>query len=78
MNSTIQSINRLLYGPLLAAAYAVTGKLGLMLALPPGYASGVFPTAGLSVATVYLWGRSAYLSNPFDWSRRKARRPVCS
>ena len=26
MNSTIQSINRLLYGPLLAAAYVVTGK----------------------------------------------------
>ncbi|MCP5124065.1 MAG: CHASE domain-containing protein [Gammaproteobacteria bacterium] len=59
-NSNVRSINRLLYGPLLAAAYVVTGKLGLMLALPPGYASGVFPAAGLAVAAAYLWGRSTY------------------
>ena len=38
-------------GVVLAVTYVVTGKLGLMLALPPGYASGVFPAAGLSVAT---------------------------
>ncbi|MBL8472951.1 MAG: CHASE domain-containing protein [Rhodocyclaceae bacterium] len=38
----------------------MTGKLGLMLALPPGYASGVFPAAGLSVAAAYLWGRWTY------------------
>ncbi len=37
--------------------YILTGKLGLMLALPPGYISGIFPAAGLAVAAAYLWGR---------------------
>ncbi len=37
-------------GVMLAAAYIVMGKLGLMLAVPPGYASGIFPPAGLAIA----------------------------
>ena len=43
-------------GLMLAAAYAVTGKLGLLLAIPPGYASGLFPPAGVAFAAAYLWG----------------------
>ena len=43
-------------GVMLAAAYIALGKLGLMLAIPPGYASGVFPSAGLAIAAAYLWG----------------------
>lgn len=43
-------------GLMLTAAYVVMGKLGLMLAVPPGYASGIFPPAGLVVAAAYLWG----------------------
>ena len=43
-------------GLILAATYVVLGKLGLMLAVPPGYASGIFPPAGLAVAAAYLWG----------------------
>lgn len=44
------------FGLMLAATYVVLGKLGLMLAIPPGYASGVFPPAGLAIAAAYLWG----------------------
>ena len=43
-------------GLMLAAAYVVLGKLGLMLAVSPGYASGIFPPAGLAIASAYLWG----------------------
>lgn len=43
-------------GFMLAATYVVMGKLGLMLAVSPGYASGIFPPAGLAIAAAYLWG----------------------
>lgn len=43
-------------GVILAATYVAIGKLGLMLAIQPGYASGIFPPAGLAVAAAYLWG----------------------
>ncbi|WP_161984401.1 response regulator [Mariprofundus erugo] len=45
-------------GLLVAVSYAIVGKLGLMLALPPGYASPIFPPAGLAVALTYLAGVS--------------------
>ncbi len=54
-------MRRLLGGLSLALAYLVAGKLGLMLALPPGYASGIFPAAGLAVGAAYLWGRRTLL-----------------
>ena len=37
-------------------AYAVLGILGLALAIPPGYASPVFPAAGLAVALALYFG----------------------
>ncbi|MBN8525099.1 MAG: response regulator [Planctomycetes bacterium] len=40
----------------LATAYVLGGKAGLLLAIPPGYASGVFPAAGIAIAAVHLWG----------------------
>src|SRR5271166_1557975 len=43
--------------PLLTAAYAISGKLGLLLAVPPGYASPIFPPAGIAVAAVLIAGR---------------------
>lgn len=46
----------LIAGLLLAAAYLLSGKLGLMLALPPGYASPIFPPAGIAVAAVLIGG----------------------
>jgi diguanylate cyclase (GGDEF)-like protein len=44
---------------LLTVAYIVLGKLGLMLALPPGYASPIFPSAGIAVAAVLIAGRKS-------------------
>lgn len=37
-------------------AYAALGFLGLLLAVPPGYASPVFPAAGLAVALILNYG----------------------
>jgi signal transduction histidine kinase/integral membrane sensor domain MASE1 len=42
-----------------AAAYYVTGSLGLLLAIPPGYATAVWPASGLALAAVLLWGGRA-------------------
>ncbi len=40
----------------LTLAYVVTGKLALMLAVPPGYASPIFPPAGIAVAGMLIGG----------------------
>ncbi len=41
----------------LAIAYAVTGKLGTFLAIPPGYATAIWPPSGIALAAVLLYGR---------------------
>lgn len=41
----------------IVAGYAVSGLLGLELAIPPGYATAIFPPAGLSLAALLLAGR---------------------
>ena len=40
----------------IAAANFVTGRLGLMLALPPGYATAVCPPAGIALAYLLVYG----------------------
>ena len=40
----------------LTVAYTVSGKLALLLAVPPGYASPVFPPAGIAVAAMLIGG----------------------
>ena len=40
----------------LAAAYYVTGRLGLLLAVPPGYATIIWPPSGVSIAALLLYG----------------------
>jgi diguanylate cyclase (GGDEF)-like protein len=40
----------------LAFGYALTGALGLMLAVPPGYATAVWPASGIALAALLLWG----------------------
>src|SRR6185436_8864766 len=43
-----------------AAAYFATGKLALLLAIPPGYATAIWPPAGIALAALLLLGsRSA-------------------
>src|ERR1700731_4768967 len=37
--------------------YTIGGGLGLLLATPPGYASAIFPPAGLAVAAMFIRGR---------------------
>lgn len=40
----------------LAIAYAITGKLGTLLAIPPGYATAVWPPSGIALAGVLVLG----------------------
>jgi PAS domain S-box-containing protein len=42
-----------------AAAYAAVGGLGLVLAEPPGYASPLYPAAGVALAAILAFGRAA-------------------
>lgn len=48
-------------GPLLCVAlgYYVSGRLGLLLALPPGYATAVWPASGIALAGVLYFGSRA-------------------
>ena len=47
---------RLLAHLSLTLAYVATGKLALMLAVPPGYATPIFPPAGIAVAGMLIGG----------------------
>lgn len=40
----------------LAIAYLATGRLGLLLAIPPGYATAIFLPAGIAVGGMYVAG----------------------
>ena len=40
----------------LAAGYCFTGGLGLLLAIPPGYATAVWPPSGIALAGLLWWG----------------------
>jgi len=42
------------------AIYFVTGKLALFLAIPPGYATAVWPAAGLALGCLLLFGNNAW------------------
>lgn len=41
----------------IAFCYYVTGRLGLLLAVPPGYATAVWPPSGLALAVLLCLGR---------------------
>src|SRR2546422_767345 len=51
---------RLAAGLGLAAAYFVCGRLALLLAIPPGYATAVWPAAGVALAGVILFGNRVW------------------
>jgi PAS domain S-box-containing protein len=40
----------------IAAGYALAGKLALLMAIPPGYATAVWPAAGLALAALLVLG----------------------
>ena len=49
----------LLPAVLTALAYAALGNLALLLAVPPGYAAPIYPSAGLALAAALVYGRRA-------------------
>ncbi|NBQ68834.1 MAG: hypothetical protein EBU46_08385, partial [Nitrosomonadaceae bacterium] len=54
--STGVSLQIIRHNAYAAAGYALLGFLGLLLAIPPGYASPVFPAAGLALALALVSG----------------------
>jgi diguanylate cyclase (GGDEF)-like protein len=48
--------DRLIRIVILAAGYSLTGIVGLSLAIPPGYATAVWPPSGIALAALLLWG----------------------
>ena len=46
---------------IIAAAYVLSGRLGLLLAIPPGYATAIFPPAGVALGALLLSGHRALL-----------------
>jgi PAS domain S-box-containing protein len=42
--------------PILALLVLLSGYLGLKLAVPPGYASPIWPPAGIALASLLIWG----------------------
>ncbi|MBU0985867.1 MAG: PAS domain S-box protein [Proteobacteria bacterium] len=44
----------------LTAAYFVAGKLSLLLAIPPGYATAVWPPAGIALVGILLFGNRVW------------------
>ena len=49
------TIRYLRTGLLIALAYAGAAQLGVLLALPPGNVSAIFPAAGVALAAVLVW-----------------------
>ena len=45
---------------LLALAYLLAARLALLLAIPPGFASAIWPAAGLALAGVLLYGNRVW------------------
>ena len=41
---------------LLAALYFAAAKLSLLVAIPPGYATAIWPPSGIALAALLLWG----------------------
>src|SRR5579872_4828289 len=53
---SLMTHRRIAAGLTLAVAYAVSGGFGLLLAVPPGYATAVFPPAGIAMAAMLIGG----------------------
>jgi integral membrane sensor domain MASE1 len=52
----VWSAGTLLKVGVVAAAYCLTGAVGLLLAIPPGYATAVWPPSGVALAALLWWG----------------------
>src|ERR1700752_3818732 len=56
----VQRVPHLWQAALLAAVYFVAAKLSLLLAIPPGYATAVWPPSGLALAATLLLGNRVW------------------
>lgn len=50
----------------MAAAYWISGRLGLLLAIPPGYATAVWPPSGIALACLLIFGYRNLLAQALD------------
>jgi integral membrane sensor domain MASE1 len=57
--ATLTARRQLLVYLALPLAYIITGRLGLLLAVPPGYATPVFVPAGIAVTATFVAGAIA-------------------
>lgn len=55
-----QSIKTLVEIFIVALAYFITGKLGTLLAVPPGYATPIWAPSGIALAAVLLFGNRVW------------------
>jgi integral membrane sensor domain MASE1 len=53
---SVSARRQLLIYAALPFAYLISGRLGLFLAVPPGYATAVFLPAGIAVAAMFMAG----------------------
>ena len=44
----------------LAVVYYIAGRLALLMAIPPGYATAVWPAAGTALAGILVWGKRVW------------------
>lgn len=49
-------LNVILRTVVLAVLYYFSGKLGLLLSIPPGFATAIFPPTGIALACLYIFG----------------------
>ncbi len=56
----MKQLERVLWNIIVAGAYLATGRLGLLLALENGYASPIWPPAGVALAAVLLRKHSVW------------------
>lgn len=59
-NPAIRSYRWIFHVAVLAAAYFVTGKLGTFLAIPPGYATAIWPPSGIALGGLLIYGYRAW------------------
>ena len=58
--NSIDWTRRLTRAGVVAVVYYVTGRLAVLLAIPPGIATAVWPPSGVALAAVLLWGYSVW------------------
>ncbi len=51
-----QKVNFIVSNLTIACVYAITGYFGLLLAVPPGYATVIWPPAGIALASLLIFG----------------------